>query len=369
MQLLRRLVRALSEPRAAPTPAHAPAPPAPAVPQVLRAQGKWLNREKKRLSKSKHGSARAQEFEAKFQTLVQRRGRLAGGKGDSLSSAELHQVFAELGISFDEAVFAKVYSLFDADGSGSVDQTEFAVVMAFMCCGSKQGDRADVCYRLFDVDRNGAICKRELNDMVASLMGTTLASVSRIHGGRASLRRFLESEFAGELIRFLEAISWFAPAGERPSHMSADAARELFRTFVEVDAEHQVNVSSGERERLRKAIMENADERGVPMSVLCDAAREVVAMIESGPLLRFKSAVKGHLSYFADPAWTEMGLSEKDGMTPELFRKWTALSPTLFSFFDDLEAAVASGGGAAASDGAAALTAQPVPLGKATTLA
>lgn len=309
--------------------------------EVIAKQKEQLLKEKSFLDVN--DSPLEQDFEEKFRKLVQSR---KAGKGDDeeddmVSKEDLKGIFKSIGIEFEEDLFEQVYRLFDADGDGMVNQTEFGVTMCLLMYRGSASNQLELCYRLFDTNRDEQISKREFNDMIASVMGNRLNLIVNIYGGHDAFLQFLKTEVhAEELLLFLVRTGWLSEAqGDgRPDMIPINVARAIYDEFVAEGGESQINVSHETREQVEKALEDKSDSDSVPQSIFHDCEVTAVQLIEDGPLLQFKKAIRRTNSktnsYFADPAWNDLGMQEDQGLSLAKFTEWTEKTPNLFSFFD-----------------------------------
>lgn len=113
----------------------------------------------------------------------------------------------------------------------------------------------------------------------------TLVTVLANAGLRDSFAAFLEEEFAGENLEFLEACNAFADARLAPGAVAREAAA-LYARFVREGAPCEVNISGPMRRRIRDGVRA-ADGAPVCQGVFEDAAREVAHLLAANFMPRW----------------------------------------------------------------------------------
>ncbi|GBG34427.1 Calcineurin subunit B [Hondaea fermentalgiana] len=295
---------------------------------VKQKQLQNLAREKRAIDRQ-HSQAAA-DLEAKFKALVN------GDHGkDEMDKTQMRKAFKAMGIKVEPELFSKLWMFFDADQNGSINAQEFVVTFCVLTYRGSAQDNVELAFRLFDTNRDGSISRREFNDMIAAVLGTRLRNVLNVELGRECFEDYLKSEVADELLRFVDAVEYLAD--EPSTSFSRDYADSLWDQYLAVGATDQVNVSDTVRNKCMAEISACGDgDDAVPASIFHDAAREAVALIEDGPLPRFKDKLRGSYSLFADRVWEDVGLDSSESMSEDQFRDWVNRTPGIFRFLDDL---------------------------------
>lgn len=114
----------------------------------------------------------------------------------------------------------------------------------------------------------------------------TLVTVLANAGLRDSFAAFLEEEFAGENLEFLEACNAFADARLAPGAVTREA-EALYARFVREGAPCEVNISGPMRRRIRDGVRAAAQGAPVCQGVFEDAAREVAHLLAANFMPRW----------------------------------------------------------------------------------
>ncbi|GBG34205.1 Kv channel-interacting protein 2 [Hondaea fermentalgiana] len=317
---------------------------------VTRRQLNWMRQEQSSL-----GRKTKVTLEEHFQVLLREFRGTEGlpqdeqDGGGRVPRAAFIKYFRQDGTAFDEELFDMIFKLFDADADGEIGLEEFTVAFGFITFRGSVKDHIELAFRLFDTNRDEALSRREFNEMMSSLIGGKLANLLRMEGGYEAFESYVQREHCEELLSFLEASGYMADleaSGSRRGYLlTVDDARTIYNTFLEVNAPSQVNVSQRTRENCRAHIeaFENhkntAKRRASLTEAFREATREVLQILEGGPLIRFKVALRrGDHSFFANAAWQSLGLDPEGGvgLSLDLFRQWATKSPSTMSIFDEL---------------------------------
>lgn len=314
---------------------------------VTRRQMKWVRNEQGSLGRSTKISLE-DHFRALLADFRGTSSAPGGGEGDRMPRAALLKYFKRDGASLDLELFDKVFKLFDADSDGEISKEEFTVAFGFITYRGSAKDLVELAFFLFDTNRDGQLSRREYNDMISCLVGMKLENLLKIEGGQSAIESFLKKEHSDELLSFLEACKFFREeqVGPRRNHrtlLTVIEASEIFETYLEVDSPMQVNVSATMREKCRHQIervnKKNTLKHVTSLSLVFDeAAREVLHILEAGPLMRFKVALRqGKIPEFADAAWAIAGADDTvKTMSLDDFRHWADASPQTMSLFTEL---------------------------------
>jgi len=276
------------------------------------------------------------DLENKFKELVDKYGKNEENEAvGEMTKEQLRKAFSEMGIRFEPELFEKVWLMIDADNSGTVNTAEFVVSFSVLMFRGSAKDNVQLAFRLFDTNRDNGISRREFNDMIASVIGTRVKNVLAIEMGRECFEEYLQTELSDELLRFVDAVEYLHE--DRMKTIGKEYADAIWSKFIQVGSDDQVNISDSERAKIRQELDKYTDDDDeIPIDIFDAAAKEAVALIEEGPLNRFKSKLRHTYSLFADKVWKELEKSENDTLSEEEFREWTERTPGLFTFLDQV---------------------------------
>lgn len=303
---------------------------------VIQARKKWMEEEK-----AKMADTMAQEWEAIFKDMAHEQGK------NELTKQELMEAFTKMGKRIDEEMINKVFVLFDANGDGVVDLTEFMVAMLFLSYRGSAKDNVELAFRLFDTNRSGDVSKREFSEMISSIIGTSVPTLLNISEAEKLFRKHLEQEFAIESLDFIDELESLKKRYPPSTGNSAKGlipiteAKALIEKYILEGSPEQVNVS----EKLRISVKSNLDEAvqsgssAMSWKSFLDAEEEIIGLLERDKLPRFKKRIRNSTT-FADSVWKTIGLNDEDGMSVEQFRSWSATHPGIFSFLDEMQKAI-----------------------------
>mmetsp|Transcript_6832 Transcript_6832/g.8629 ORF Transcript_6832/g.8629 Transcript_6832/m.8629 type:complete len:365 (-) Transcript_6832:159-1253(-) len=283
----------------------------------------------------KEATAYKLTLEYKFHDLL----RNMESSANALDKTQLYHLFNEdFKLDISDDLFEKLFNLMDCDGNGTVDEQEFAVTMCFLLHKGSAHDKIELAYKLFDTNKDGSISKREFSDMISSILGPHLKNIVEIPGGKESFKAFVEKEMAGELFSYYEEISDQKKTyGEDGIPMNI--AENIVDMYIKVDSDMQVNISADQREEIEKSIKKGKEEDAdkVPFSVFQPSFMETISLLETGPLPRFKKAIKTPpYEIFTTRAWNICDLEEKEDMSLEKFKEFSEKTPNLFQFLEEL---------------------------------
>lgn len=258
-----------------------------------------------------------------------------------LSKDQLRSFFWENGVRFEPIIFERLYQMMEVDEEGHITVDKLALTFSLLIrSGSVAQDNVELAFRLFDSNQDGSIDQSEFQEMIIALIGKRVAHVYEIDAGILYFRQFVESEYASELLDFLdETIKHDGKVFKSP--LTLEHAEFLFKTFLETNSDKQVNVSDDVREACRSSI-EYCKSSNLATLTSNDpffkAQKETIKMLEQGPLVRFKTKLRSErtIAPLGDSVWKTMGMKPDDQMTLELFRLWSSSSPDLFNFLDEL---------------------------------
>ena len=187
---------------------------------------------------------------------------------------------------------------------------------------------------------------------------------------RETFRAHLESDFCAENLDFVEAceqarkvISKGIGQGRSsvaPSRKSVDVPRrgskqdlddkvvyptdkvaEIYSTFVADSAARQVNLIDGNRRAFAAALKaaQDANLANTPAEAIDKACAEIIRLMETDSVPRYKDKIKSRGTWLADQVWKAEGLGDRS-MSRSKFRAWAEKNPGIFSFLEDLQLAL-----------------------------
>lgn len=328
--------------------------------RVKEKKKKWLKKQASKLHKVHNLDEWARVFDDICREL----------KKEELSFYELDALFRHLGTNVNRAMLQLIFSLFDADGSGSVSRTEFLVSITFLSEAEKTRDVIDLAFLLFDSNRSGSVSKSEFSSMCYAMMN----KAKFVLGApflREAFRKHLESEHATENLDFYE--DWEksrkvvktsrrlsarisdAAANANPRRTSALSldtvepekavlllkdARRMFNDFVSASAARQVNLADANRKRVEAVMAENKalqDEDEMDSAAFDYCGAELLNLMETDSMGRFKDKIRTNETWLADQVWASEGITS-DAMSKMQFRKWASNNPEMFTFLKELQA-------------------------------
>lgn len=303
----------------------------PSDKEVVKSRKKWMKKEK-----AKVADDLAKEWEEIFKDMAH------GQKKNKLTKQELKDCFAKMGTKIDEELIYQVFVLFDANGDGVVDLTEFMVAMLFLSYRGSVKDKVELAFRLFDTNRSNYVSKHEFSDMVSAVVGMSLPTLLKIGEAEELFRGTLESEYATELLEFVEEVerlkNLYHPSPSGIGSLPVSDARALINKYIVDGSPKQLNVS----EKLRNFVVleiEKAEKSGsllVSWKPVYEAEKEILGLLQRDRLPRFKKRIRTSMT-FADMVWGGMGIHHSGGMSMKEFKEWSERHPGMFNFLDDIE--------------------------------
>lgn len=194
----------------------------PGTKGVILKQQEWMQSEKDGLHKLHQHEVK--DVEKRFRELTAKFHKGVPGE-QVLTKEEMRAVFKEMNINMEPEIFDKIVSLIDADGDGRIDLDEFSVATSFLMLRGSAKDRVELAFRVFDDNGDQAISRREFNQLIAAVIGNRVKNLLTIERGREAFEEYLKSEYADELLRFIDAIDYLSPDEERPPTMARDLVR------------------------------------------------------------------------------------------------------------------------------------------------
>jgi hypothetical protein len=270
-----------------------------------------------------------------------------------LSFSEMDQLFKKLGTKVNRSMLQLIFSLFDADNSGTVDKTEFLVSITFLSKAQATKDVIELAFLLFDSNRSGAVNKEEFAAMCLAMMNKA-KFVLGIPVLRAAFRKHLEADYCVENLDFYEALEKCRDVTKQATFARRDSglgeevtpevavipvaeAKKIFEQFVREGAPTQVNLSYSNRRRVEEAISNlSEDAKTMDSAPFDQCIAELLNMIETDSMSRFKEKIRQDGLWLSDQVW----MSEKikgPAMTKEVFKKWAKKNPNMFTFLVELQ--------------------------------
>ncbi|KAH9259697.1 hypothetical protein BASA81_002119 [Batrachochytrium salamandrivorans] len=311
---------------------------------ILVKTQQWMESQAQKLS-----GANTRDWERMFDEYCAKQGK------EELTFDQLTGMFRELGTRVNRPMLQLLFSLFDANGNGTVDRHEFLVSVTFLAQAaehdSTKNDIIDLAYFLFDTNRGGTISKQEFNNMCLVLINKA-KFVLAIGFLRQAFRECLLRNHCEENLDFYEAVEQLvvkpptpalAKLAPRPSLLDfgnnkskipyADLKR-VFDDFISDQSPRQVNVSSANRKQVDSALaLLHGSEPWVDAHIFDNCVAEIVGLLEADSLPRFKEEIRLTL---ADKVWKEEDLQPDDHMDAARFRRFAEKHPGIFSFLEEL---------------------------------
>lgn len=119
--------------------------------------------------------------------------------------------------------------------------------------------------------------------------------------------------------------------------------RVIFRTYLEVGGQFEINVSDPLRKSIQQSIEEaEASRTGkeqvlVNTDIFAPAREEIIEMMQGG-FQRFKRRIVKEEALFVDITWKLMKVKKKQDIMPYAkFVKWQYKKPGMFKFVDTIQ--------------------------------
>lgn len=324
---------------------HRPRNSTNAAEAILVKTQQWMESQAQKLS-----GANTRDWEHVFDEYCAKQGK------EELTFDQLNAMFRELGTRVNRPMLQLLFSLFDANGNGTVDRHEFLVSVTFLAQAAEhdatKNDIVDLAYFLFDTNRGGTISKQEFNNMCLVLISKA-KFVLAIGFLRQAFRECLIRNHCEENLDFYEAVERLvvhpptpalARSAPRPSLLDfgnnkakiphADLKR-VFDDFITDQSPRQVNVSSANRKQVESALasLHGSESSLADAHMFDNCVAEIVGLLEADSLPRFKEEIRLTL---ADRVWEEEELQPDEHMDAARFRRFAENHPGMFSFLEEL---------------------------------
>lgn len=315
--------------------------------RVVKKKQKWLDKQKSQLQ-----AENAHDWETIFDNTCKEL------KKDVLTSAELDQMFKNMGTRINNAMLPLLFSLFDANNDGKVDKTEFLVSVNFLTAATKTKDINDLAFLIFDTNRSGTVSKAEFAAMCYALMSKAKFVLS-VPVFRKFFREHLEAEHCVESLDFVEAYekvrkvitpatfsndprrgSMVTEVTSEEAVLTIQSAKDLYAHFIYEGAPDQVNLSDVNRRRVEDQLHENSTK--TPNAIIdsgpYDACvTELINLMETDSMARFKEKLRTNQTRISDAVWEDEHILG-DLMSKSQFKKWAEKNPSTFAFLGEIQA-------------------------------
>jgi Ca2+-binding EF-hand superfamily protein len=262
-------------------------------------------------------------------------------KKSDLTFAEIDALFKKLDTKINRPMLELLFTLFDADNSGTIDKTEFIVSITFLLESQDTRDVNELAFFLFDTNRSNFVSKSEFSQMCFVLMNKARFIFS-LPWLREMFRKHMEIEHCVEILEFYEAIEKALEKTKQNSEVheiSLGDYRAIYKQFISSDATKEVNLSSNNRIQVEdqlKSLELEPDDKVVECKCLDSCLNEIVSVMENDSMPRFKEKYLhegGHL--LAEQVWKDEKLSG-DSMDKAQFRQWAEKNQGMFSFLEEI---------------------------------
>lgn len=324
-------------------------------PQAIKEKQKWMKKQVKQLSKN-----HITDWEVIFD------GYCKELQKNELNQDELNDLLKRVGTRVNGALLHLLFSLFDANSNGVVDRTEFLISMNFLTQANSSVSILELAFLLFDSNRSGFVSKAEFSEMTLAMMNKA-RFVLAVDFLREAFRKHLESEVTVENLDFFEALervridvedddveplkspkntrnpSILQLGSTKPDEEVKDgiipvqAAREIYEKFIAESGEFQVNLSDANRKGVEELLASIAESQThVSSKAFDNCVIEILHLMESDPLQRFKEKLRHNKSWLGDQVWKQEGIKPNVSISKKQFMKWAKKNPGVFDFLQEL---------------------------------
>lgn len=245
--------------------------------------------------------------------------------------------------SIDFDLFDKLFETMDYDRDGLVDETEFTVVVLFILKKGTDSENTKLAFSLFDADKNNGISQEEFSEMLSTIIGASLDQLLGVESIKNAFETFLRKEYCEEnLLFYYEILPMFKIIDEKTWFVNfpVKKAREINEMFIDNNAEHSINISHNQRNKILEIVREAElkKETYINASIYDSAFNEVKYLLEAGTINRFKKLLRTPpFTKVTRDVWQHFDLESNEFLTFEQFKEWKDQNPKIFDFLTELQ--------------------------------
>mmetsp|Transcript_16744 Transcript_16744/g.33408 ORF Transcript_16744/g.33408 Transcript_16744/m.33408 type:complete len:398 (+) Transcript_16744:95-1288(+) len=250
-----------------------------------------------------------------------------------MTKKELKDIFRDI----EQENFEHVYQLFsDAfKQQKRVDPKEFVLTMSLLACPIT--DKSTECvliFTIFDPDGSGTLDREEFSRLMKATIMSKLTHVEFLmknDKAKQLMEKHMASEYTEENGQFYTAVvEW-----KKHEFPTLEMTEEIVNKFVRVGSELQVNISSSMSDKVVKALEEAKASGKVPKDIFDEAHKEIYKIIDKDSFSRFKKN-DGEIQELCDALFAQCDKDGSGQVTLDEYKAWVKSNPDAMNFLRDL---------------------------------
>ena len=247
---------------------------------------------------------------------------------------QLRDIFKEV----EQENFEHVYQLFEDrfEVQKRVDPKEFVLTMSLLACPIKdQSVECVLIFTIFDPDGSGTLDKEEFSRLMKATIMSKLTHVEFLMKNDKA-KKLMEQHMAHEYTEENGAFYTSVVEWKRHEFPTIESTEEIVNKFIRVGAEMQVNISSSMADKTVKTLEEaKASGSKVPKGIFDAAHEEVYKLIDKDSFSRFKKNDQ-EIQELCDALFNDCDHDHSGVVTLEEYKTWVKSNPEAMNFLREL---------------------------------
>ncbi|GMH96115.1 hypothetical protein TrST_g4638 [Triparma strigata] len=244
----------------------------------------------------------------------------------------------EIFVDVDQGSFEHTWGLFASrfQEKKRVDPKEFVLTMSLLATPAK--DTATECvliFTIFDPDGSGTLDREEFGSLMKATIMSKLTHVEFLMKNDAAkkvMEEHMASEYTEENGRFYEAVNEW----KKIEDPTVENTAPIIDTYIRVNSEQQVNISSGMAAACVDAFESARDSGGkIPKDLFDASQKEIYKIIDKDSFSRFKKN-DDEIDKLCDALFKECDHDGSGCITLPEYKAWVQSNPDAMNFLREL---------------------------------